>query len=667
MGIVQSFPFDIASGFSGVVQLQSKGITLPPAQLPNGIEGRIEVGNWGPEIGEAMRMVIVEGDPYTPQTEQNTPFKRTEVSLPLLPVNAEYYFVYHIWVPGYDLAPQEFDPATCQVMYTFNEYAIGDMPIVGGYVEDSVYLVKTHLTDVDRSPYAVREMPGLFQRGRWTQVILHSKWYPDNRGLHELVVDGRYVYRDVGRRTCQSKPGQIYYKVGQYNINNRHNYGGSSTMYFKNVTIYDGNESFESILGQIPKDPWYPFVDCNTLNVSQPGPGYRLATGTMVDPYHLTHGLTTWVNGSQNGGSVTPPSAANPYIVLNTGTVNGSNGRSIHRVPFTFGGLTDDDYFTLDMEFPTGNGPEDGDSVNITLSKDNLSSTSMSLGFTFQRYMEGRMALTFAAREFNRTVGEKFSGTTFNYIWVRYQKGPNGPATQKQCIFHGLWRGAKARPKFIFEFDLGHDGVYTRAKDLFAARNLKASVMITRSVIDTAGHCTTAQLQELHNVYGWDMGVRNGPTHNTFATVELLTAEMQAARQWNLDRGLVRGSEHCIYPVGILTPNSKPALVAAGFKTGRTTFSRTVTMDVGKPDLFNMPGRGLSSADAVADAKLMIDDAINSGKTARFYTHQVADVSPDGGISTAMLAEILDYVVLKRDLGLIDPCTVSEWHAGLGF
>jgi len=396
------------------------------------------------------------------------------------------------------------------------------------------------------------------------------------------------------------------------------------------------------------------------------GPGYRLTSGVSLDNFAITHNQSAWATNS-SGGSGVAPTASAPRITLNSGPTSGNYGRVIHRVPFTFGGLTSSDYFTFDLEFPAGNGVEGGDSISLQLSSDNLASKNLQLGITFQRYMEGRISLTFAAREFVASAGEVFDGTTFNYYAIRYTKGAASPGVSKQCVVHGIHRQAKARPKFVFQFDLGHSGAYTIAKDLFLARDMRASVNVTRAMIDTdpANFMSTSQLQDLHAL-GWDMGVRNGPTHDTFASVAALTAEMQAAKQWNIERGLTRGADHCIYPVGVMTANSKPALIAAGFKTARTTYTRVAALDVGAPDLYNLPCLSLGNADPVAAAKQFIDDAIAAGKTAFAYTHQVADVFPAGGIATAALAEILDYVAIKRDAGLIDVCTTSEWYDSLG-
>lgn len=354
--------------------------------------------------------------------------------------------------------------------------------------------------------------------------------------------------------------------------------------------------------------------------------GYMLAPGSMVDNWPTTYPSATWSNSSTGGSGVIPTLAA-PWITLNTGAASTNYGRVIHRSPFTFWSIASTDSIVLDLEFPFP-GPENGDSISVTLSSDNYAAKSLLLGTTFQRYYDGRMQLAYKASEWVAAAGEVFDGTTFNYLSIIYKRGTGVTygAVSKQCIVRSIQKASKARPKVLLQFDLGHSGVYDYVKPMLDAAGLTATVNVTRAFIDTAGFMTTAQLQTLYAA-GWDMAIRNGNDHSTFPDLASLTAEMQTAKQWNIDRGLVRGSDHCIYPVGIMTQYSRAALQAAGIKTGRTTFTRTATTEVGTPGLFTLPCLSMQGASYFNTAKAYLDDAVALGKNAIMYTHQVDPVT----------------------------------------
>lgn len=395
------------------------------------------------------------------------------------------------------------------------------------------------------------------------------------------------------------------------------------------------------------------------------GSGYRVASGNLIDDWATTYGSATW-STSSSGGSGVAPTAGTPRVTLNTGTASTNYGRVIHRAPFNFGPIADTDSIVLDLEFPYP-GPENGDSMTITISSDDFASKSLLLGITFQRYQDGRVQLAYKASDWTVGAGETFVGTTFNYLSMKYTRGTGTlfGAVSKQVIIHGIRFASKSRPKVVLAFDAGYSGVYDYVKPMMDAVGMVATVNVTRASIDTATFMTTTQLQALYAA-GWDMGVRNGAQHDTFATLPLLTAEMVAAKAWNVDRGMSRGSNHCIYPVGVMTENSRAALIAAGFNTARTTFTRYVTPEVGSAGVFTLPCLSMSGASYYATAKAYIDDCIALGKTAFMYTHQVAPSLPAGGLTTADVSKIIDYLADKQAQGILDVCTISQWYSGLG-
>lgn len=395
------------------------------------------------------------------------------------------------------------------------------------------------------------------------------------------------------------------------------------------------------------------------------GQGYRVAAGSMVDDYVSGYSTGTWQNSS-SGGSAVAPSSGVPYVTLNTGTASASYGRMIHK-SVSLTGLVSTSATILDLEFPYP-GPEAGDSIQVILSSDGYTSKSLTLGFTFTRYLEGRVQLPYKPSDWTALNGEVFDGTTFTYIALKYIRGTGTSmgTVAKQCLVRGVYKNSTSRPKIILQWDAGYSGVWDNVKPLMDAAGLVGTVNITRSSIDTAGFMTTAQLQALHAA-GWDMAIRNGPTHDTFPDLASLTAEMKSAVQWNRDRGLTRGSNHCIYPVGIMTTYTKPACQAAGILTGRTTVTRYLGSNVATPGLYTLPCLSMNGANYFTGyAKPFIDDCVAFGLGGIMYTHDVQASTPASGISTADMASIISYLAGLQSAGQIDLVTTSQWYNSLG-
>lgn len=401
-----------------------------------------------------------------------------------------------------------------------------------------------------------------------------------------------------------------------------------------------------------------------------------LVAGTQVENFASSGSTGTWGTFNSNG-SVVKPSAAAPYCTLTSGVASGNNTTISHTgTGVSFGGLVaGTSWITLDLEFPDGvdsNGTI-GDKLQFNISSDGKSTKWLFTSLPFQRNFIGRVSITFpcaiATGAWSSTGGEVFDGTTFNYWNLVYQKGIAG--TAKRVILRGITIGAKSRPKIVMSYDLGYSGVYNYALPLHDQYNIPGTVNVTRASIDTAGCMTTAQIQELHGK-GWAMAIRNGAQQDTFPDVNSLIAEMSAARQWNTDRGLTRGADHCIYPVGVMTPYSKAALQACGIKTGRTTFSSTplITTDAGSTDMYNLVTCGLGGTDTFntngtgTPVKTTLQRCIDFGKSLIIYVHDIGagDTVAAGGISRNDLAAIMAQIAAYRDANQCDAYTINDWY-----
>lgn len=404
-----------------------------------------------------------------------------------------------------------------------------------------------------------------------------------------------------------------------------------------------------------------------------------LQAGTLLENFANTGSTGTWTVFNSNGSAVKPTTAA-PYCTLTSGVTSGNITTISHTgTGVSFGGLQDGvSWVELDLEFPDGQ--DANDKFQINFSSDGKSTKWIYTSVTFQRSVYGRVTLVLPCKigvgQWTSQNTEAFDGTTFNYWNINYQKGTTG--TARRMILRSITFGATSRPKIVMSYDAGYAGVRDYAVALHDTYNIPGTVNVSRpqggTYIDSAGFMTTADLQTLHGK-GWAMGIRNGATHDTFADLSSLITEMSTARQWNTDRGLTRGADHCIFPVGITSQYSKAALQACGIRTGRTTLSSAplIAPESGTNDMYSLPTCGLGGTDTFntnstgIPVKTTIDRCIALGKSLIIYTHDIgaADTVAAGGISRNDLNAILAYIASYRDAGQCDVMTINDWYDSL--
>lgn len=143
-------------------------------------------------------------------------------------------------------------------------------------------------------------------------------------------------------------------------------------------------------------------------------------------------------------------------------------------------------------------------------------------------------------------------------------------------------------------------------------------------------------------------------------------AEAEAAIEnnttWLTANSMPRAALHLAYPRGASSPTSDAAVAAAGILTSRGTQGFNMPALFGVPDATNMPAQQQRSD--VADMKAYIDLAISTGTTAHIYMHKFDPTTADDlTMLTADFQELVDYIATKRDAGLIDVLTISQWYS----
>jgi peptidoglycan/xylan/chitin deacetylase (PgdA/CDA1 family) len=240
------------------------------------------------------------------------------------------------------------------------------------------------------------------------------------------------------------------------------------------------------------------------------------------------------------------------------------------------------------------------------------------------------------------------------------------PGLNCSIRFDDLKSSFYSRPKCLFHFDDGYATVYTTALPLMRKYNFKGTTYVNSSFVETNGsYLTLAQLNDLHNNYGWDIG-NHTKTHfhmdqQTTATNE---AEVDATNTYLISRGFTRRNEHkhFVYPYGDYSQAVMDVLATRGILTARNTLTARTQANSLDNNL-QLNWQGLTVGDAAA-AMAAVDRTIADGGCIMFGFHSIVAVPGQSyEWDTASFTTLTDYIAKKANL--IDVVTITDWYGGL--
>jgi peptidoglycan/xylan/chitin deacetylase (PgdA/CDA1 family) len=201
-----------------------------------------------------------------------------------------------------------------------------------------------------------------------------------------------------------------------------------------------------------------------------------------------------------------------------------------------------------------------------------------------------------------------------------------------------------------FDLDDGFISHYNIARPILAKYDFKANLYpVTESIDTTSSYMTSANLQELQNVHGWNIGCHsdtwvhhNAPYNLTGPAAQTM---MQQNRSWLASRGL-RGGDFFAYPGGADTATTLAA-AQQYFVAARTTTQRTKeTLPAGNPHRLRI--LLMDSTKTVPGIQAAIDSAYAGNFHLILVTHDiVASGATAGTILTSTFQGIVDYVATK--------------------
>jgi peptidoglycan/xylan/chitin deacetylase (PgdA/CDA1 family) len=253
-------------------------------------------------------------------------------------------------------------------------------------------------------------------------------------------------------------------------------------------------------------------------------------------------------------------------------------------------------------------------------------------------------------------------------IRVEASKGP--------IYYDSFHFGGPCRAKVLVMFDDAHksimevnDSVFGTGKSAFdymMDRGIKGTIYVASDLTNTADTLTTQQLRTAYNA-GWDLA-NHTKTHVNVTTITeaQIIEEVNACDLFLLSNGFTKARKHFAYPTGAFTLDVHPTLFKnLGFLTARSIQGTLLNTQFNTENLHYLWAKGVGSTVTAANITDKIDEAIKNGQMFGTYIHQLGTPETSYIWDPAKLKTVIDHIVTKRNQGLLDVVTVSEWYNGL--
>lgn len=239
----------------------------------------------------------------------------------------------------------------------------------------------------------------------------------------------------------------------------------------------------------------------------------------------------------------------------------------------------------------------------------------------------------------------------------------DGSATfPRRFVLTKMWRARRERAKVLFTFDDGWSTSYTNGHAYSVTKGIPLTHYIIASLLGTASYITSGQLStmqaagddvQLHGLNRWDLDRSR------------IASDIAALR----DIGY--GPAHAAYPEGEYGYRDYShdavfeSLQEVGVVTARTVMPGQNCTQGGSYQPKALFGINLNNALSLSAARAWVDRAIRVGTTVIFYGHKIDSAADSLTWVTSDWQSLIDYVYEKKQQGLCDTPTISQWYDGL--
>lgn len=253
-------------------------------------------------------------------------------------------------------------------------------------------------------------------------------------------------------------------------------------------------------------------------------------------------------------------------------------------------------------------------------------------------------------------------GELWSNTMVRLRIRINATTGTPSCSFCSLHTKQYNKPKILITFDDSTESSYTKGFSYMSSLGLKGTSYAIGSKLGDANYCTLANLQEMYAA-GWDIGNHGSVNLTTLETQALQEAEILSEEAYIAE--FTRSKKHYAYPMGGYNANAKAALAALGYLTARTIKDRPQANYL--DERYLLTRHGVYNTTTLAAAKAFVDLASAQGTAVLLNFHQIvdADATEDTQVLTADLNALMDYILARKNEGVLDVVTISEWYNGM--
>lgn len=312
--------------------------------------------------------------------------------------------------------------------------------------------------------------------------------------------------------------------------------------------------------------------------------------------------------------------------------------------------------------------------VYLALPYDPPTFHGVSLSFSPDGFRTGFVATTYSLRPgwtkivFSKADFRNEGGASWNSTMSDMQVGVFGDnSTGFSATFDALSVDELTRPKVILSFDDDYSTTYDHAYPYMKRYGLKGSVYTISTTVGSPGYTSVSQLNEMYN-YGWDI-CNHTATHPDMSklTQRQAEAEIQQCADFIKAHGWTRnqGYMHLAYPHGRFSLPVLNADTALGLATARGTLpQRQANALDARYLLYTLP---IDPTYSRAQVMAEVDKVISSGGVLQLNFHRLTTSRPTATIDwlQADFDAVVDYLAAKRNAGVLDVPTLTEWYNGL--
>ena len=230
--------YSLNGSFSGVFQLQANGLNTSGNDSPDGIPGRLDI------VDGVMRATVLSTDAQTSLGHRSE-------------IRAETHHVGEYWYTWEMLIPDTWaSDIAMYVMQLHDTPDGGDNPRFPNFLltveGDSFVALVPSATLPTEGVNGTRVAVNKLVKGRWYALCLHVSWQTTTSGFIELLIDREPLYKRFSTPTHYADASGPYLKLGVYDYYHIGSFA-EKTAYFRNVSIWSGNDGYQQVLGGLPR------------------------------------------------------------------------------------------------------------------------------------------------------------------------------------------------------------------------------------------------------------------------------------------------------------------------------------------------------------------------------------------------------------------------------